>query len=186
MAKRKNYSNLLKQLQKEYAESHKDTNKSTINNDTTENSTVEDTSIKDTSTVDKSVSIDYDLDDILYAINDLSELKSIYTYCEEQMDKEQQITQDLLHAIEFSNNYKERYKYSTLLHYNRKRRRTYKTAIEVLKPLIEFIDKEDNKKCLNRLSNLLGDRRKFKERTKERVYTPRILDDLGEIKNEQM
>ena len=186
MAKRKNYNNLLKQLQKEYAESHKEDNK--LNNqlenrvDTnTENSTVE-----DTSTVEKSVSIDYDLDDILYAINDLSELKSIYTYCEEQMDKEQQITQDLLHAIEFSNSYKERYKYSTLLHYNRKRRRTYKTAIEVLKPLIEFIDKEDNKKCLNRLSNLLGDRRKFKERTKERVYTPRILNDLGEIKDGQM
>lgn len=178
MAKRKNYDGLLKQLQKEYAETHpKEEHNSNI---TTENSTVD---IK--STVEKEVVVDYDLTDILNSINDLTELKSLFEFCKEQVEREQQITQDLLHAIEFSENYKERCKYSTQLHYNRKRRRVYKTAVEVLEPLIEFIDKDDNKKCLNKLINLLGDRRKFKERTKERVYTPRILDGIGEIKNEQ-
>ena len=184
MAKRKNYDGLLKQLQKEYAETHpKEKHNSTT---ATKNSTVEDKPIiEDKSTVEKEVVVDYDLTDILNSINDLTELKSLFEFCKEQVEREQQITQDLLHAIELSENYKERYKYSTQLHYNRKRRRVYKTAIEVLEPLIEFIDKEDNKKCLNRLINLLGDRRKFKERTKERVYTPRILDGIGEIKNEQ-
>jgi hypothetical protein len=141
--------------------------------------------VTNNSNIEKEVVVDYDLTDILESINDLTELKSLFEFCKEQVEREQQITQDLLHVIEFSENYKERYKYSTQLHYNRKRRRAYKTAVEVLQPLIEFLDKEDNKKCLNKLINLLGDRRKFKERTKERVYTPRILDGIGEIHNEQ-
>lgn len=178
MAKRKNYDGLLKQLQKEYAETHPQEE----HNSTTEETITEQ---QQESVIEKEVVIDYDLTDILNSINDLTELKSLFEFCKEQVEREQQITQDLLHAIEFSENYKERCKYSTQLHYNRKRRRVYKTAVEVLEPLIEFIDKEDNKKCLNKLINLLGDRRKFKERTKERVYTPRILDGIGEIHNEQ-
>lgn len=161
---RKNYTHLLKELQKSY------------------NKSVEDTTPKNTETVheaDNDVLIDFDLDLLLSSINDLSELVKIYDFCEDQLDVEQQITQDLLHAIEFSNNYKERYKYSTTLHYNRKRRRLYKDAMTVLKPIIEFIQKEENKKVLNRLSNILGEARKVKSHSVDRTYSPRVLTELG-------
>lgn len=172
MAKRnrKNYSNLLKQLQREFKESHSNT----------------DDVVKElTSTTDSetNVNIDYDLSTLIGSMNDLKDLISLYDYCEEQLEIEQQITQDLLHAIEFSNNYKERCKYSTQLHYNRQRRRVYKDTITVLKPIVDFISKEDSKKCLNKVCNLLGECRKVQQRSNDRVYTPRILTELGEIEN---
>lgn len=172
MAKRnrKNYSNLLKQLQREFKESHNNTD------DVVE----ELTSTTDSET---NVNIDYDLSTLIGSMNDLKDLISLYDYCEEQLEIEQQITQDLLHAIEFSNNYKERYKYSTQLHYNRQRRRVYKDTITVLKPIVDFISREDSKKCLNKVSNLLGECRKIQQRSNDRVYTPRILTELGEIEN---
>ena len=174
--KRKDYSNLLKQLQKEYAENHKD-DEITESDVDTEQQTV---STEDT------VDIDYDLNAILYSVNDLKELITLYKYCEEQLEVEQQITQDLLHAIEFSNDYKKRYKYSTQLHYNRQRRRVYKDTITVLKPLIDFIEKEDSMKCLNKISNLLGECRKVQERSNDRVYTPRILTEIGVLRDEKL
>ena len=167
---RKNYSNLLRQLQREFKESHNNT----------EDVVEESTSTTDSET---NVNIDYDLSTLIGSMNDLKDLISLYDYCEEQLEIEQQITQDLLHAIEFSNNYKERYKYSTQLHYNRQRRRVYKDTITVLKPIVDFISKEDSKKCLNKVSNLLGECRKVQQRSNDRVYTPRILTELGEIEN---
>lgn len=162
--KHKNYTNLLKELQKSY------------NVNTTDSSAENTTTVNE---VDTDVLIDFDLDLLLSSINDLSELVKIYDFCEDQLDVEQQITQDLLHAIEFSNDYKERYKYSTTLHYNRKRRRLYKDAMTVLKPIIEFIQKEENKKVLNRLSNILGEARKVKSHNVDRTYSPRVLTELG-------
>ena len=40
-----------------------------------------------------------------------------------------------------------------------------------------------NKKCLNKISNLLGECRKIKQRSNDRTYTPRILTEMGEIEN---
>ena len=167
---RKNYSNLLRQLQKEFRESQNNT----------ENVTEDITSVTDSET---DINIDYDLSTLIGSMNDLKELISLYDYCEEQVEREQQITQDLLHAIEFSTSCKERYKYSTQLHYNRQRRRVYKDTMTVLKPIVDFMSKEDSKKCLNRISNLLGECRKVQQRSNDRVYTPRILTELGEIEN---
>ena len=168
--KRKNYTYLLKQLQKEFKESQ------------SSNVVTEETSVT-TSSEDIDINLDYDLSTLIGSMNDLKELISLYDYCEEQLEVEQQITQDLLHAIEFSEDYKQRYKYSTQLHYNRQRRRIYKDTITVLKPLVDFISKEDSKKCLNKVSNLLGECRKVQQRSNDRVYTPRILTELGEIEN---
>ena len=168
--KRKNYTNLLKQLQKEFKESQS-------------SDVVTDEPSVTTSSEDIDINLDYDLSTLIGSMNDLKELISLYDYCEEQLEVEQQITQDLLHAIEFSDDYKQRYKYSTQLHYNRQRRRIYKDTITILKPLVDFISKEDSKKCLNKVSNLLGECRKVQQRSNDRVYTPRILTELGEIEN---
>lgn len=183
--KRKNYGNLLKQLQREYREQHNDSSSADGLEDTSDTSTINTSEAEavQTTASAEDVTINYDLDSILDSVNDLKELVEMYNYCLAQIDVEQQITQDLLHAIEFSNNYKERYKYSTQLHYNRQRRRVYKDAATVLKPIVDFMDKEENKKCLNKISNLLGECRKIKQRSNDRTYTPRILTELGEIEN---
>lgn len=167
--KHKDYSGLLKELQKKSRKSVQSAEKVP--------KITEGVSTEITSNVD--MSIDFDLDTLLSSVNDLSELVRLWDMCNEQLDVEQQITQDLLHAIEFSNNCKERYKYSTQLHYNRKRRRQYKDAITVLKPIIDFIQKEENKKILNRLTNILGEARKVKNSSSDRAYSPRILTELG-------
>lgn len=176
--KHKDYSNLLRELQKKSK-----ANKVDVVDEisTTEPEEV----VEESSSSSKEVSVDYDLDSLLDSVNNFGELITLYKYCEEMVETEQQITQDLLHAIEFSDDYKERYKLSTQLHYNRKRRRQYKNAIAVLKPLVDFLNKEENKKCLNKLSNILGDARKAKQHETDKVYSPRILTTLGVLKNEK-
>ena len=173
--KHKDYSNLLRELQKKQSKQNK-----TVS-DEKSSDTVKET----VSAENKGIDIDYDLDNLLYAVNGFSDLVKLYEYCTEMIEREQQITQDLLHAIEFSDNYKERYKLSTQLHYNRKRRREYKNAVAVLQPLIEFVQKDDTKKCLNKLSNLIGESRKVKSHGADKSYSPRILTELGVLKNEK-
>ena len=170
---RKDYSNLLKELQKQAKDS--DVVESSNSDNTTE--TESDVGYE------KPIELDYDLDALLGSVNSLNELVSLYRMCEEQVEYEQQITQDLLHAIEFSTDCKERYRYSTQLHYNRQRRRVYKNALTVLKPLVEFVQKEENVKVVNKLTNILGEARKVKSHSEDRVYSPRILTELGVFSN---
>ena len=180
--KHKDYSNLLKELK----------NNSNKSNKVEETAIVE--SVDNTDSTDNSGSVinhnhnismdlDYDIDSLISTQKNYNELCDFYDFCIEQIEREQLITQDLLHAIEFSDNYKERYKYSTQLHYNRVRRRQYKNAVAVLKPLVEFMRKEENKKVFNRLSNILGEARKAKKHINEKTYSPRILEELGVITN---
>lgn len=173
---RKDYSALLDELQKKQAEKTKNVIQSGL-------VSVEDKDSSTDTTADKN--IDYNLDAILSSVNDLKDLVKIYSYCEEQVEHEQEITQDLLHAIEFSDNCKDRYRLSTLLHLNRQRRRFYKNTVTALKPLIDFITKEETKKCLNKLTNILGESRKIKQSASNKVYNPRVLTQLGEIINEK-
>lgn len=172
---RKDYSSLLDELQKKQVKKTKDTIESKV---VSEDKNASSDTIKDDN-------IDYDLDTILSAINDLKDLTNIYNYCENQIEHEQEITQDLLHAIEFSDNCKDRYRLSTLLHLNRQRRRFYKNTVTTLKPLIDYINKDDIKKCLNKLTNILGESRKIKQNETNKSYNPRVLTELGEIINEK-
>ena len=172
--KHKDYSKLLKELQKK-------SNKQ--NNNENCSDTIENIEITTSLHSEKSIELDYDLDTLLGSINSLQELITLYTVCEEQVEYEQQITQDLLHAIEFSTNYKERCKYATQLHYNRQRRRVYKNTMIVLKSLVDFIQKEENVKVVNKLTNILGEARKIKLHSNDKSYSPRILTELGVFTN---
>ena len=180
--KRKDYSKLLKELQSDSNKSNRDMETTVVesvdNADSTDNSS---SAINHRHNVN--MNLNYDLDSLIATQKNYNELCDFYDFCIEQIEREQLITQDLLHAIEFSDNYKERYKYSTQLHYNRVRRREYKNAVAVLKPIVEFIRKEDNKKVLNRLLNILGEARKTKKHINEKTYSPRILEELGVITN---
>ena len=171
--KHKDYSNLLKELQKQ-------TNTSGVT-DCSEYTDI--TESIDNVGNEKPMELEYDLDALIGSVNNLNDLISLYNMCEEQIEYEQQITQDLLHAIEFSTNCKERYKYSTQLHYNRQRRRVFKNTATVLRPIVEFIQKEENVKVVNKLTNLLGEARKIKSHSGDKTYSPRILTELGVFSN---
>lgn len=188
----KDYSALLKELQtksKKQAMNNNspiDVTKSTAkdsadNNDTSETNMK---SIEKDNLLYNSITMEYDLTAILNSINDITELLNIYNLCTEKLDYEQNLTQDLLHAIEFSEDYKERYKYSTILHYCRQRRRVYKNTIDVLMPIVAYAQKEDTKKVLNKLNNILGESRKIKNGQSNKHYNPRILTNLEVFKNE--
>lgn len=165
----KDYTYLLNQLKKEYQEKQ---------------SNITDVEVPTSTSVNnKHIHLEYDLDAVLKNVQDLKGLVDFYNYCESQIDYEQDITQDLLHAIEFSDNCKERYKLSTQLHYCRQRRRQYKNVIAVLKPMIEYLNKDETKKCLNKIINYIGEARKTKQGESKRTYTPRILTELGGIIN---
>jgi len=174
--KHKDYTKLLEELQS------KNSSDSVTSSNISEKPKEED--VCDIYTTEKSVNIDYDLTALLTGIKDLTDLIRLYDMCEEQIEYEQQITQDLLHAIEFSQDYKERYRYSTQLHYNRCRRRQYKNTCAILRPLVEFLKKEENKKVLNKLCNILGEARKAKSRVTEKTYSPRVLTEIGVISND--
>lgn len=131
----------------------------------------------------KSVQIDYDLDLVLFAVTYMDKLIKLYEDAQSQINTEQQITQDLLHAIEFADNCKEWYRLSTQLHYSRVRRRQYKNAVEVLEPVVKFLKSPDNKKCLDILRNIVGESRKIKSTLSDKTYHPRILNELGVFKN---
>jgi hypothetical protein len=171
----KDYSGLLKELQKNVSESTVDTDLDNLELETAEQ--------ESDVGYEKPIELEYDLDALIGSVNDLNDLISLYNMCEEQVEYEQQITQDLLHAIEFSSNCKERYRYSTQLHYNRQRRRVYKNAMTVLKPIVEFVQKEENVKVMNKLSNILGEARKVKLHSEDKSYSPRILTELGVFSN---
>lgn len=174
--KHKDYSNLLKELQKD--------SKDSTDVESTEMDSTSSSEVKVCSTYEKKVDVSYDLDNLLTSVKNLSDIVSLYDFCEEQVDIEQQITQDLLHAIEFSKSYKQRCKYVTQLHYNRRRRRQYKNTMAVLKPIIDFLQKEENKKAINRLTNILGEARKTKSHIHEKTYSPRILTEIGVISDD--
>lgn len=131
----------------------------------------------------KSVQIDYDLDLVLFAVTYMDKLIKLYEDAQSQINTEQQITQDLLHAIEFADNCKEWYRLSTQLHYSRVRRRQYKNAVEVLEPVVKFLKSPDNKKRLDILRNIVGESRKIKSTLSDKTYHPRILNELGVFKN---
>ena len=177
--KHKNYDNLLRELQKKSAKTKN------ANSNNTDNAVNNQVTVDEFSDLPKEILIDYDLDNFLSTINDFNSVIDLYNYCVSQVDTEQQVTQDLLHAIEFCDNYKQRCKYTTQLHYCRKRRRQYKNAVIVLKPIVEFIQKDENKKCLNRLANVLGESRKTKKNQSNKSYNPRVLTNLEVFKNDE-
>ena len=86
------------------------------------------------------------------------------------------LTQDYLHKLELENlDYKERAKVATQLAQCRQARRACKDTVEVLKPLVEFLESDRGKNLYNLVREALGKTRKVEERMETRVYFPRVL-----------
>lgn len=111
-------------------------------------------------------------------LNFISAAQSHYIFCDEEMKKQEKLTQDYLHSLELDNlNCGERSKLATKLAINRKDRRYYKDRVEELEPIITFFAEPQNKKVLDKLQQVLGQVRKQESYHKDRIYIPRVIKD---------
>lgn len=74
-----------------------------------------------------------------------------------------------------SPDYKERAKVATQLAKCRQQRRECKDTVEVLEPLVQFLESDKGKNLLNLMREALGKTRKVEERMETRAYVPRVL-----------
>lgn len=92
-----------------------------------------------------------------------------------RMDK---LTQDYLHKLELGNlDYRERARVATQLAQCRRTRRECKDTVEVLEPLVQFLESDKGKNLYNLVRETLGKTRKVEERMETRVYIPRVLEE---------
>lgn len=105
----------------------------------------------------------------------LDENAKLFPVMEERLKREDDLTQDLLHAIELGDGYKERNKHATLLAKNRRDRRECKDAIEELNLLRAWALK--NSGAVNQLKQVLGELRKVEKYHGNRHYNPRVLKE---------
>lgn len=101
-----------------------------------------------------------------------------YSWNYDEVGRMDALTQDYLHALELSDlDYKERAKVATRLSLCRQRRREHKNMVEVLYPLVEFLESDKGKNLLNLMRETLGKTRRVEERMGNRAYIPRVLEE---------
>lgn len=72
-------------------------------------------------------------------LNFITESKSQYSFCSEEVNNQDKLTQDYLHSLELDDlKCSERSKLATKLAINRKDRRYYKDRVEELEPIVQF------------------------------------------------
>lgn len=119
-------------------------------------------------------------------LNFISEAQSHYKFCVEEMETQDKLTQDFLHSLELDElKCKERSKLATQLSINRKDRRYFKDRIEELEPIVKFFEETQNKKVLDKLTNVLGEIRKAERYHKNRIYIPKVIKGKKEIKENE-
>lgn len=102
--------------------------------------------------------------------------RSDYAWNYEEVNRLDKLTQDYLHQLELDElDYYERAKVATQLAQCRKLRRISKDTVEVLEPLITFLDGEKGRSMINLLRETLGKTRKVEERMKTRTYRYKVL-----------
>ena len=116
----------------------------------------------------------------------ISEAQSHYKFCIDEMETQDKLTQDFLHSLELDDlKCKERSKLATQLSINRKDRRYFKDRIEELEPIVKFFDEPQNKRVLDKLTNVLGEIRKAERYHKYRTYIPKTLKEKKEKKKNE-
>lgn len=116
--------------------------------------------------------------------NAVVEAQKDYEWNYEQVNRMDKLTQDYLHKLELEGlDYKERAKVATQLAKCRQERRKCKDTVEVLEPLVQFMDSEKGKALLNLIREVLGKTRKVEKSMESRTYIPRILGN-GENEKE--
>lgn len=109
-------------------------------------------------------------------LNFIAEAKRQYPLYLEAVKEQDKLTQDYLHSLELDGLKRdERSKVATKLVINRKDRRYYKDRIEEIEPIVQFFDESQNKKVLDKLTQILGVTRKNEAYHNNRTYIPRVL-----------
>jgi hypothetical protein len=101
-----------------------------------------------------------------------------YQWNKEKLTEADGLTQDYLHSLELDNlKYEDRAKLATKLAKVRRERREYKDTIQVLEPLIMYLETDKGRQLSNLLKEALGKTRKVEEKMKTRKYCRRVLQN---------
>lgn len=108
----------------------------------------------------------------------MASVKDDYTWNKEEVNRLDKLTQDYLHALELNGlDYKERARVATQLAATRKLRRASKDTVEVLDPLMDFLESDKGKSLMNLMRETLGKTRKVEEKMRNRAYRNRVLEE---------
>lgn len=108
----------------------------------------------------------------------MEDAKSDYSWNFSEVNRMDRLTQDYLHKLELEDlDYKDRAKVATQLAKCRQMRRACKDTVEVLEPLVQFLESDKGKNLLNLVREALGKTRKVEERMETRSYVRRVLED---------
>lgn len=103
-----------------------------------------------------------------------------YAWNYDEVNRMDRLTQDYLHKLELDGlDYKERAKIATQLAKCRQARRECKDTVEILEPLIQFLESDKGKNLFNLVREALGKTRKVEGRMETRTYIPRVLKQEG-------
>lgn len=95
----------------------------------------------------------------------------------EEIQRLERLTQDYLHMLELEDlDYRGRARLATQLAKVRRDRRASKDTVEVLRPLVNFLDSDKGRNMMNLVREALGKTRKAEEWLQTRSYRYRVLD----------
>lgn len=108
----------------------------------------------------------------------VADAKVQHRICGEEVNNQDKLTQDYLHKLELGELKRdERSKVATKLAINRQDRRYYKDRVEEFEPIVKFFEDPVNKKVLDKMTQVLGETRRWESYHKERTYKPRVLKE---------
>lgn len=111
-------------------------------------------------------------------LNLITEAQRDYQWNYDEVNRLDHLTQDYLHELELDGlDYRGRAKVATQLRDCRQLRRASKDTVEVLEPLMEFINSDRGKNLLNLLRETLGKTRRVEQYMETRSYRRKVLQD---------
>lgn len=111
-------------------------------------------------------------------LNLITEAQRDYQWNYDEVNRLDRLTQDYLHQLELDGlDYRGRAKVATQIKDCRQLRRASKDTVEVLEPLMEFINSDKGKNLLNLLRETLGKTRRAEQYMETRSYRRRVLQD---------
>lgn len=111
-------------------------------------------------------------------LNLITEAQRDYQWNYDEVNRLDRLTQDYLHELELDGlDYRGRAKVATQIKNCRQLRRASKDTVEVLEPLMEFINSDKGKNLLNLLRETLGKTRRVEQYMETRGYRRKVLQD---------
>ena len=106
----------------------------------------------------------------------MEQARKDYAWNCEELARMDQLTQDLLHKLELDGlDFRGRAKVATQLTKCRQNRRQCKNVVEVLEPLVLFLESDKGRQMMNLLREAQGRTRRIEERMDVRTYHPKYI-----------